>query len=160
MTGALVSWDEFARRAPELAEAGRALLCPNGKVAIGFLATVSARGDPGLAPVCPIFCDGHVHLSVAAASPKRRHLDADGRYVLHAFLGPSDREFQIAGLAERVDDSVTRQRVQAAIPFAAYGVGDPIYRLAIRRCLFAYWENAGQPDTRVVRLRYRAERHG
>jgi hypothetical protein len=49
-----------------------------------------------LAPVCPIFCEDHVYLSVGAGTPKKDDLRLRQHYVLHAFLGNNDEEFQIA----------------------------------------------------------------
>ena len=150
----LSSWQDLETGDPDLAAAGRFLLCPEGEVAIGFLATVSVASAPHLAPVCPIFCGDWLYLSVGIGTPKRRDLDRNGRYVLHAFLGPGDREFQVAGRAERIDDASQRAQVQNAIRFGAFGRDDPIYRLWIARALHVYWENPGQPGTRPVRRRY------
>lgn len=151
----LVSWVDLARREPELAAAGERLLGPQGDVAIGFLATVSAAGLPHLAPVCPITCDGALYLSVGARSPKRRDLDGTGRYVLHAFLGANDAEFRISGRAQRIDAAAQRRRVQAAIRFGAFGPDDPIYRLWIEHAFHGCWEDVGQPGTRPVRRSFR-----
>ena len=156
----MVGWAELEAAEPELAAAGRALLCQESGVAIGFLATVSQQGVPHLAPVCPIFCEEGLCLSVGAATPKRRDLDTTGRYVLHAFLGPRDAEFRVSGLAERLDAVEVRRRVHSAIPFAAFGVDDPIYRLRVAECLYVYWENVGQPGTRPVRRGWRAPGYG
>jgi hypothetical protein len=150
-----VSWAELARRDPSLTAAGERLLSTGGGAAIGFLATGSSHGSPHLAPVCPITCDDWLYLSIGVDSPKRRDLDGNGRYVLHAFLGVDDEEFQMTGRAERVDDPVQRQRVQSVIPFGAFGRDDPIYRLWIERALHGYWIDVGQPGTRPVRRRWR-----
>jgi hypothetical protein len=152
----LSSWADYQRAEPGMADRGRALLCRDSDVAIGFLATVGAAGAPHLAPVCPIFCDQELYLSVGADTPKRLDLDDNGRYVLHAFLGADDAEFQIAGKAVRIDDTRARQRVQAAIRFGAFGREDPIYRLWLARCMYGYWQNPGQPNTRAVRWWWRA----
>lgn len=153
-----VGWDAFAAAAPALAEAGRALLSRPGEGVVAFLATVSAAGAPRLAPVCPIFCDADVWLSVGADTLKRHDLDHNGRYVLHGLLGADDAEFKISGLAERTDDEPARRRVQAAIPFPAWDPADPIYRLWIGRCLYVYWMDQGRPGTRPVRRLWTATR--
>lgn len=49
----MVTWREFAAAAPDLAEAGRALLTQFG-VGLAFLATVRRDGAPRLHPVCPV----------------------------------------------------------------------------------------------------------
>jgi hypothetical protein len=71
-----------------------------------------------------------------------------------AFLGKNDEELQLAGRASGVLDAGERARVHAAIPFAAFGRSDPIFRLGIERALWVFWERVGQPDTRPVRRRW------
>jgi hypothetical protein len=144
-----MDWHEFARTAPDFASAGLRLLTQPSGVAIGFLATVDRALH--LAPVCPIFCDGAVYLSVGATTPKRRDLDRDGRYVLHAFLARNDEEFRIAGRASIVPAEDDRARVQSAIRFGAFGRDDPIYRLDVASAMWGYWENVGRPGTRPIR---------
>jgi len=144
-----MDWHELERAAPDFAAAGIRLLAQGDGAPIGFLAT--AHRALHLAPVCPIFCDGAIYLSVGATTPKRRDLDRDGRYVLHAFLAPRDEEFRIAGRATLVADGGDRVCVQDAIRFGAFGRDDPIYRLGIDRVMWGYWENAGKPGTRPIR---------
>jgi len=149
-----VNWSDFARVAPDFASAGRRLLTPDGNVSIGFLATI---GDSlHLAPVCPIFCDPAVYLSVGAPTPKRRDLDHDGRYVLHAFLGASDEEFRLAGRATCVLNASERDRVHRAIRFGAFERTDPVFVLDIESSMWGHWENAGRPGSRPVRRLWRA----
>ena len=153
-----MDWSEFESREPEMAVAGTRLLGHDDGVAIGFLATI---GDAlHLAPVCPIFCDDAICLSVGAGTPKRRDLERDGRYVLHAFLGPSDEEFQIAGRAVEIVDAESRARVHRAIRFGSFDSSDPLFRLDIERAMWGYWQNAGQPGTRPVRRFFRAAGFG
>lgn len=156
----MASWAEFEASATGFAEAGRRLLVGADGVAIAFLATVSRAGRLHLAPVCPIFCEGRLYLSAGARTPKRRDLDDQGSYVLHAFLGGSDEEFQLAGRAREVRDEAERAAVHRAIPFPAFQPEDPIFELGIERCLWCWWENAGQPDTRPVRRRWSARKEG
>lgn len=144
-----MNWREFAQAAPDFAAAGLRLLTQESGVAIGFLATV--HRSLHLAPVCPIFCENGVYLSVGASTPKRRDLDRDGRYVLHAFLAANDEEFRIAGRAAIVPGEHDRARVQSAIQFGAFGRDDPIYRLDIETAMWGYWENVGKPGTRPIR---------
>jgi hypothetical protein len=143
----VTSWARFAREAPELAAAGRRLLEAHG---IAFLATRSKDGAPRIAPVCPIFAGEDLALSVAAGSPKHFDLANDGRYALHAVLGASDEEFQIGGRARLVEDAAGRAAVHAAIAFQ-YKAEHPVFLLDVERCLWGYWEKAGQPGTRPVR---------
>ena len=48
-----------------------------------------------MAPVCPIFTDGGMYLSVGPNTPKRFDLINTRRYVLHALVGDNDKEFQV-----------------------------------------------------------------
>jgi hypothetical protein len=145
----------FERAAPELASTGRRLLVGADGVAIAFLATVSGRGSPALAPVCPIFCGDHLYVSAGSRTPKVGHLRTTGSYVLHAFLGENDEEFQVSGTASEVLEAEERAAVHDAIRFAAFEREDPVFRLAIERALWVYWERVGQPGTRPVRRRWR-----
>ena len=151
------SFAAFEASAPDFATAARRLLVGADGVAIGFLATVGERGAPHLSPVCPIFCGEDLYLSAGAHTPKVGDLRASGVYVLHAFLGPSDEELQLAGRAVEVAGAEERAAVHAAIPFKAFQRSDPIFRLGLERALWVYWERAGQPDTKAVRRRWRAE---
>jgi hypothetical protein len=151
------SFAAFEAEAPDFASAARRLLVGSDGVAIGFLATASVGGRPHLAPVCPVFCADDLYLVAAARSPKTADLRATGDYVLHAFLGQNDEELQLAGRASEIGDAATRAAVHAAIPFAAFQKSDPIFRLDVERALWVHWERAGQPDTKSVRRRWRAE---
>ncbi|MEJ2132466.1 MAG: pyridoxamine 5'-phosphate oxidase, partial [Gammaproteobacteria bacterium] len=94
----MISWQAFTQQAPRFAEAGARLFDHGGNgISIGFLATVTATAKPRLAPVCPIFFEQGIYLSVGAPTPKRADLKERGDYVLHTFLGTNDEEFQIAG---------------------------------------------------------------
>jgi len=151
----MVSWAEFEKQAVDLAALGWRLLGADD-VAIGFMATVAHDGSPRMAPVCPIFANGNAYLSAGSKTPKRDDLSRDGRYVLHAFLGKNDEEFQIAGRAIEVTDPQERAAVHRAIKFAVYNPDDPIFLLDIERCLWVFWENVGQPNTRPIRKRWKA----
>jgi hypothetical protein len=92
-----------------------------------------------------------------AAAGERLLVGSDG--VAIGFLasgGASDEEFQIAGRAAEVSGEAERARVHSAVRFASFGRADPIFRLGVARALWAFWERAGQPDTRAVRKRWRA----
>lgn len=148
-----VNWREFAAAAPDFAAAAERLLTQESGVAIGFLATVGRQLH--LAPVCPIFCEPGVFLSAGRTTPKRRDLEEDGRYVLHAFLAANDEEFRIAGRAVLIGAPDERARVHAAIRFGAFDRGDPIFRLDITSAMWGYWENVGRPGTRPIRRIWR-----
>jgi hypothetical protein len=154
------SFAAFEAAAPDFAAAARRLLVGADGVAIGFLATGSASGRPHLAPVCPVFCGGDLHVIATAHSPKTADLRATGAFVLHAFLGANDEELQLAGDAIEVTGAEERAAVHAAIPFPAFARSDPIFRLDVERALWVSWERVGQPDTKAVRRRWRAEPRG
>lgn len=145
-----ISFAELEEAAPAFGAAGRRLL--EGEVA--FIATVSRAGHPRLAPFCPIFSGDHVYVSAGARTAKRWDLQNDGRFVVHALLGPSDEEFQIAGRGVLVAGDAERARVHADIRFQ-FDPEDPVFRLEIERSLWGHWEKVGQPGTYAVRIRYR-----
>ena len=151
-----MNWRDFAVAAPDFAAAGERLLTQESNVAIGFLATVGRQLH--LAPVCPIFCGPGVYLSVGRTTPKRRDLEEDGRYVLHAFLAANDEEFRVAGRAVRIDAADERTQVHEAIRFGAFDREDPIFRLDIDSSMWGYWENVGRPGTRPIRRIWRQRR--
>ncbi len=157
----MIPWRAFIERAPDFAEAGSRLFVPGGDgISIGFLATVTAAGKPRLAPVCPIFFDQGIYLSVGAPTPKRADLSERGGYVLHTFLGANDEEFQIAGRGRIVDDAAEHKGVVEAIPFGASDASDPIFELLIERALWVFWENVGQPGSRPIKRRWSAKDSG
>ena len=153
MAMAGVDWREFATLAPDFAAAGERLLTQESNVAIGFLATAGRHLH--LAPVCPIFCGAGMYLSVGRTTPKRRDLEQDGRFVLHAFLAANDEEFRVGGRAVLIDAAHERDQVHAAIKFGAFDRDAPIFRLGIDSSMWGYWENVGKPGTRPVRRIWR-----
>ena len=150
------SWSDFRESSPDLEAAGRRLLVGADGVAFALLATVGDGARPHLAPVCPVFCGGHVYLVSAAHTPKTADLHTRRGFVLHALPGPADEEFQVAGLARRVEDAAERSAVHDAVPFAAFSRTDPIFRLELERALWVRWERVGQPDSQAVRTRWRS----
>lgn len=152
----MAGWSDLEQEAPELAAAGRRLMVGADGVAIAFLATAGGAAQPHLSPVCPVSCGDHLYLSASGTTPKVRDLRAGGRFVLHAFLGENDEEFQVAGSATEVTDEAERAAVHDAIPFPAFEHSDPIFRFDLERSLWVFWERVGQPDTKAVRRRWRA----
>jgi len=99
----MATWSEFAAAEPSLADGIRALLLQYGP-GMGYLATVRADGSPRLHPVSPVVTDTGLYCFVVA-SPKRRDLERDGRYALHAFPSEeSDDEAYVTGRALPVTD--------------------------------------------------------
>jgi hypothetical protein len=99
----MASWTEFVAAAPALAAKVRALFEQYGP-GLGYLATVRADGGPRVHPVSPVITD-HGLFCFVIASPKRRDLERDGRYALHAFPPEfSNDEAYLAGRARPVTD--------------------------------------------------------
>lgn len=110
----MASWSEFTAAAPRLAEEIRALLHQYGS-GLGYLATVRADGGPRVHPVSPLVTDDGLFCFLID-SPKRRDLERDGRYALHAFPAEeSDVEAYLSGRALPVYDRsrVARIAVEA-----------------------------------------------
>lgn len=134
-----VHWSEFRERAPDIVRDAQALLSPDGEEPRGFLATVSAAGQPRLSPVCRIFCGDDIYISTAMHTLESKDLAQDGSYVLHAFLGEGDEEFQLSGHAELITDEAHRARVQDEFSFPAFDRDVPVFELLISRALRATW---------------------
>jgi hypothetical protein len=145
----MVRWKAFAAAAPSIAETGRRHLYRPDQGEVGLLATVDARGNPRIAPVCPIFTVDGVFLSIAAHTPKWGHLEQHGGYALHAQVGAEDEEFQISGKARRVTDARELQSVIAAIPFPSHNENDPVFELLIAHALAVTWPTANEPNKRA-----------
>jgi len=100
----MASWPEFAAEAPWLSGAIRALVHQYGP-GLGYLATVRPDGGPRVHPVSPIVTEAGLYCFIVD-SPKRRDLERDGRYALHAFPPEdSDDEAYLTGRARRIDDA-------------------------------------------------------
>jgi hypothetical protein len=108
----MATWSSYAAAAPDLAEEVRALLFQYGS-GLGYLATVRADGGPRVHPVSPVIADGGLFIFLID-SPKRRDLERDGRFALHAYPAEdSDLEAYVAGRAVRVTDLARIERVAA-----------------------------------------------
>ena len=149
----MATWAQFAAGEPEMAEVGLGLF---EKFHIAYLATVRKDGGPRVHPVTPIIADGRLFVATAPTSPKRLDQVRDGRYVIHALPGKDDAEFLIRGRARRVTDDVIRAAVTKAAGHTVRAE-DWIFEYDIEEAMSAYWENVGQPDTRPMRERWRAD---
>ena len=145
------NWATFESAEPELAASGSRLFARG----IAYLGTVSPAGAPRVHPVTPIFSAGSLLISVTNDSPKRRDLDRDGRFALHALPGDDDEEFYLTGEAVLVDDAARKTAAHRDAIFTPRE-SDPLYELRIAVCLWSRWENVGQPDTYPLRRIWKA----
>jgi len=110
----VLSWADFATQAPDLADEGRRLFASGRGPAL--LATVRGDAAPRLAAIEIGFVDRRLYAFVFGS--KRRDLEQDGRYALHAFLDPAHPdEFLIRGRVRIVDDRAEREPIVAAWAF-------------------------------------------
>lgn len=106
----MASWPEFAAASPRLAGAIRQLVHQYGP-GLGYLATIRADGGPRVHPVSPVITDEGLFCFVID-SPKRRDLERDGRYALHAYPPEdSDDEAYLSGHATPVTDAARVERL-------------------------------------------------
>jgi hypothetical protein len=110
----MASWSEFAGAAPALAASIRASLHQYG-AGLGYLATIRADGGPRIHPVSPSVVGTGLYCCLLD-TPKRRDLDRDGRYALHAFPAEdSDDEASVRGSAKLVTDPLVIRGVAAQL---------------------------------------------
>src|SRR5437588_12588011 len=72
----MITWTDFNRQQPALADAGRRQFYQFG-IGLAFLATVRTDGAPRVHPVCPVISDAGLHLLIVAG-PKQQDLRRDG----------------------------------------------------------------------------------
>lgn len=124
-----VSWARFAKAEPQLSEQVRGLFEQYG-LGFGYLATIRPDGGPRIHPVSPVITDGGLFCFVVP-SPKRRDLERDGRYALHAYPAEhSDDEAYLAGHAVPVTVESQRDRL-ARLHRAASGLDWSLFELRI-----------------------------
>ncbi len=124
----MATWSEFVAAAPHLALAVRDLVHQYGP-GLGYLATVRPDGGPRVHPVSPVITDDGFYCFLID-SPKRRDLDRDDRYALHAFPPEEhDDEAYVSGRAHRVTDAVlvarlaSRLRAEPRVDWLLYEFG-------------------------------------
>jgi Pyridoxamine 5'-phosphate oxidase len=137
------TWSEFATASPSLAAEVKALFEQYGQ-AFGFLATVRLDGGPRVHPVSPIIADGGLYCFVLA-SPKRRDLERDGRFALHAYPAEnSDDEAYLAGRVRPVTDEM-RQAQLARRHRASAQVNWRLFELHIEIAMVTHRERPQEP---------------
>lgn len=130
----MATWTDFEVAAPEIAGKGRDLLYRTGS-GEGLFVTVRGDGLPRAHPVNVGVVDGHLYTFVQAKSAKRRDLEEDGRYALHAYVIPeAPHEFQLRGHARLVQDKNLRRMI-AADWFFTVSDAYPLYELLISSAL-------------------------
>jgi hypothetical protein len=138
----MITWNEFERQQPALAEAGRAQFYQFG-IGLGFLATVRPDGGPRVHPVCPVISPAGLHLLIVAG-PKQGDLRRDGRYALHSEICPPPRQddgFALTGRAAEITDPAVIRVVRGKVRAERGGEVWPgfdeeaIFELGIKTCL-------------------------
>jgi hypothetical protein len=143
----MVRWKEFAEQAPEVADAGRALLYQFGP-GLAYLATVRPDGAPRIHPVCVNIVDGGLY-TLVVPSPKRRDLLRDGRFALHSFSSPNvDDEFFLTGRAvhHTSRDLVAAVRAAQRASGATTSGTEQLFEYQIERALYSRYKARGEPD--------------
>jgi hypothetical protein len=158
----MASWSQFAAEAPSLASSIRAAIHQYG-TGLGFLATIRADGGPRLHPVSPAIVGGGLYCCLLD-SPKRRDLERDGRYALHAFPpDDSDDEAGVRGRVRVVDEPSAVRRIATAMRAEPH-IEWRLYELCVDTAFYVRRgaHSAGSPalgyetwaDPRPIALRY------
>lgn len=146
----MITWTEFERQQPALADAGRRQLYHFG-IGLAFLATIRPGGGPRVHPVCPVISPAGLHLLVVAG-PKQQDLRRDGRYALHSETCPPPRQddgFAITGRASQVTDAHALRMVRGRVLAERDGKAWPgfqeeaVFELGIERCLLTLTQAFG-----------------
>lgn len=130
----VATWAEFEAQEPGLAAAGRRLIYQRGD-GEGLLVTVCGDDLPRVNVVNLGVVEGRLYVFVQAASAKRRDLEEDARYAVHAHIDPqSPSEFSVRGHARLVTDTELRGRV-AKDWFFRVSDSYPLFELDVERVL-------------------------
>ncbi len=137
-----MSWKDFERGAPQLAEFGVQRLASE----VAYLATLRKDGSPRVHPVTPIVGRGHLFVFMEPTSPKGHDLRRDGRYALHTSVrdaAGTGGEFTTAGQARLIEDPELRS---LAAQLAPYTVADRyvLFELGVESASSTLYE-AGDP---------------
>ena len=103
-------WEEFAHKAPGLAERGQERIERSGLILLG---TLRKNGWPRISPVEAYFTDGHLYLGMMWQSLKARDLLRDPRCTVHSVVSNRDGtegEFKLYGRAADIGDATPRER--------------------------------------------------
>ena len=149
-----MTWRDFAREQPELAESARALFYQYGGVGLAYLATIDRTGAPRIHPVCPLISEDGLFLFVIP-SPKRADLHRDGRCALHTFATETNEDaFSLYGSAAAVADAEIRGRLGRQFRSERGDERDTVdadwdlFELHMTRCLLTRTTAHGDPAPR------------
>ncbi len=148
----MATWRAFAEQAPELAQAGERLFQEHE---VAYLATTSPAGWPRLSPFCPAVDAGHLWAFIIEESPKRAHLDANGRFAIHAMPGDEDEQFLVTGRAAREADPALREPALVAMPYADADERHILYEFFPLRAIWTTWVNFQRPGMKPVHRSWR-----
>lgn len=146
----MITWTEFKRQEPALAEAGRRQLYQIS-IGLAFLATVRPNGGPRVHPVCPVISPAGLHILIIAG-PKQDDLRRDGRYALHSETCPPPRQddgFAITGRAREITDREVDRVVRGQVLAERAGKVWPgldteaVFELRLERCLLMLTQGEG-----------------
>lgn len=146
----MITWTEFERQEPALAQAGRRQLYQIS-IGLAFLATVRPNGGPRVHPVCPVISPAGLHILVITG-PKQDDLRRDGRYALHSETCPPPRQddgFAITGRAAEVSDPEVDRVVRGQVLTERQGKVWPgfdeevVFELGLERCLLMLTQGEG-----------------
>jgi hypothetical protein len=108
-----MTWSDFERAAPALADAAKARF---EATRIALLGTIRSDGSPRISPIEPYFTSGDLLFGAMAFSLKARDLARDPRCVLHSAIAnpdAGDPEFKLYGTALAVGETNRNARADA-----------------------------------------------
>ena len=152
------TWKDFSSEEPEIAEIGEQILCQSrAHVGRAFLATLRKDGAPRLHPVSLVLSNGHLYVLIPPGSPKCADLIRDGRFCLQAYppaQNEADREFYIAGRAERILIPFIRQAL-----ILDEGIimeeDEILFELLLERAMYTRLANPGTPEEHPFHRKWR-----
>jgi hypothetical protein len=159
----VLTWGDFRRARPDLADAGRGLLYQFG-VGLAFLATVRKDGGPRVHPMCPLIVDDRL-LAFIVPSPKCEDLRRDGRYAMHAFPPERDEDaFYMTGTVSEATDAGLRQRAAAVFFEERHWTEPPpgfdeqrLFEFRVERCLLTRTTGHGDHAPRHITWSFSAD---
>jgi Pyridoxamine 5'-phosphate oxidase len=145
----MASWSDFAGAAPALAEQIRSAIHQYG-AGLGYLATVRRDGGPRIHPVSPAIVSGGFYCCLLD-TPKRRDLERDARYALHAYPSDdSDDEAGVRGRARLITEPSLIRRIATQLR-AETRVDWWLYELRIDEAFVVRRGNVATDDVAIER---------